>query len=175
MRLPLIALAAVLVPAFALSADVTAPTRKAGWWEISSTMTLGEAAGGPVMSQKMHLCTDPATESRTNAFLNRQGSPRGAVCTDAPIGRTATGWTFATTCTGDGVTMTTQGAASGDFGSAYRIEAVNTMDKPPTPLMGLTRMLVEAKWVGDCPAGREAGQMVLDNGAVVNLNRGAAP
>ena len=68
MRLPLLALAAALIlPAAAMSADSPSPQRKAGWWEITSVMFVGTP-----IAQVIHLCTDAATEAKTNVFVNRQ-------------------------------------------------------------------------------------------------------
>jgi hypothetical protein len=167
-RVPLLAAAAVLVPAAALAAAApAAPHRKAGWWEMTSTMAMPTT-----MTTKMNMCTDAATEARNNAFASNQG-PGVANCTQGPMGRTPTGgWTFSSTCKMQGgITTTTSGVATGDFNSNYRVEATTRMSPAPMPQMAETKMTLTGRWLGACPAGRVPGDMVMANGMVFNVNK----
>ncbi len=166
MRVPLIA-AAILLPAVALAAAApAAPARKAGWWEITTAITAPMA-----MTTRMNMCTDAATEARNNAFANNQGPPGGADCTQGPVGRTAAGWTFSSTCRMAGMTTTTSGVATGDFNANYRVEATTRMTPAPMPQMAESKTVLTARWLGPCPAGRRPGDVVMANGMVFNVNK----
>lgn len=171
MRLPLLALAAALVlPAAAMSADAPSPHRKAGWWEITSVMFVGTP-----IAQVMHLCTDAATEAKTNVFVNRQGSPPGVTCAER-LEKTDAGWDFGVSCQdAGGRSMITEGTATGDFDVAYKLQMTNRMNPPPNAVFASTQMAVDAKWISACPAGRIGGDMLLPTGQVVSLNGPAAP
>ena len=168
LRVTLLA-AAVLVPAVAIAAAAPgAPHRKAGWWEMTTTMSAPRA-----MTTKMNMCTDAATEARNNALATNQGPQGGATCTQGPMGRTPTGgWTFSSTCKMQGgMTTTTSGVASGDFTSNYRVEATTKMSPAPMPQMAESKMTMTARWLGACPNGRVPGDMVMGNGVVFNVNK----
>ena len=167
MRIPLLVAAAVLAPTVALSAAApAAPARKAGWWEITTAMSAPMA-----MTSKMNMCTDAATEARNSAFATNNGPPGGVDCTQGPVGRTATGWTFSSTCKMQGMTTTTSGVASGDFDANYRVEATTRMTPAPMPQMAETRTVITSRWLGPCPAGRVPGDTVMPNGMAFNVNR----
>jgi hypothetical protein len=166
MRRPILSvalIAAVVIPVVAAAAPAP-PQRKSGWWEMTMQMS------APVpMTQKMNLCTDPATEARNSAFAAQQNP--GADCTNGPVTPTAGGWRFSSTCRTGGMTMTTTGVATGDFNSNYRVESTTRMTPAPMPQMAESKMVITSRWLGPCPAGRVPGDMVMGNGMVMNLNR----
>jgi hypothetical protein len=67
------------------------------------------------------------------------------------------------------MTMTTSGVASGDFNSAYKVDSTTRMNPAPMPQMAESKMTIEAKWAGPCPAGRKPGDMVMANGMVMHM------
>jgi hypothetical protein len=139
------------------------PPRKTGWWELTTQINMPQP-----MTQTMHFCTDPATEARMSAFsagMQNQGD-----CTQGPVVRTASGWNFSSTCRAGGTTTTIAGTATGDFQSDYRVNVTMKMEPAPAPQMAQSQMVMTARWVGACPAGRKPGDMVLGNGMVVNGN-----
>jgi hypothetical protein len=150
---PLLLSSVAAVAAFASSASAqTAPARKAGWWEMTMQMS------APVpMTQKMNTCTDPATEKANGAFTNNMDARSN--CTQGPVTRTPAGWSFSSTCKAGEMTMTTSGTARGDFGAGYHVEAVTRMNPAPMPQMAETRMVIDGKWMGPCPAGRKPGSV----------------
>jgi hypothetical protein len=167
MRLPVslalasVAAAAALVPAASTAQPAGPPTRKAGWWE----MTMAMSAPVP-MRQKMSMCVDAASEKASGAFatMNQRGN-----CTTGPVTRTPSGWAFSSTCKQGSMTMTTSGVASGDFNSAYKVDSTTRMNPAPMPQMAESKMTIEAKWAGPCPAGRKPGDMVMANGMVMHM------
>jgi hypothetical protein len=157
--------AAALAPSLTTAQSPAPPQRKPGWWETTMTMSAPMA-----MKQTMRTCTDAASEKANNAFSSNMQA-RGT-CTQGPIRRTPAGWAFSSTCKEGKMTTTTSGVVSGDFNSGYRMEAVTRMSPAPMPQMAETRMTVDAKWLGACPAGRKPGDVVMANGMVMNMNRG---
>jgi len=150
--------AAVAVPAMA---QIVPPTRKAGYWEQVMTM------GGPKpMTMKSQLCTDAAMEKTINAFGQNASQ---SMCSKNSFRKTPTGYAFESTCkTGNSVTTST-GTATGDFAKGYTVNMVSKSTPPITPGQAESRMTIQAKWLGPCPAGRKAGDMVMPGGMVVNM------
>jgi hypothetical protein len=76
------------------------------------------------------------------------------------------GYSFASTCPmGSGGTVTTKGAASGDFSSAYHLHIESDVSGADfAPMNGHHVTDVDGKWLGPCPAGMAAGDMELGNG-----------
>ena len=146
--------AAVLVPA-AASAQ-SAPTRKAGLWELSMTMS-----APMTMHQTMQMCTDATTEAKGLAFNNNMNAPSGVTCTSGPVTPAPGGWRYSNTCSMKGMTMATEGTATGDFGSGYRMESTTTMTPAPIPQMAQSHMVIDAKWLGPCPADLAPGDMMV--------------
>lgn len=153
MRPALVALclASLALPA---SAQMAPPKRKPGYWETRMTMP----GMGPMTSQ---LCTDAAWEEKMSAF-SQQG-PGRQQCSPPLVAKTATGFSFQSSCTMGGRTTTTRGTASGDFNSAYTMDLVSQTAGGPE-----MKMRIAAKWLGACPAGKKPGDMSM-NGRNMNM------
>ena len=122
-----------LIAAGATASD-DVPHRKAGWWEM--TMHL---PGGRTMVR--NLCLDATSDIRNNILKPRDGCTMDAT-------KIAGGYSYKKVCGGE----TTTGTAIGDFNSAYTIEESN----------GSMQIRTDARWMGACPAGRQADQMWFD-------------
>ena len=143
-----------------LAQGVTAPPIKAGWWEIAMSI------GG--RSTVIQRCTDPSTEKANAAFsagITRQD------CSENTVRKTASGWAFESTCKVGKMTTTSEGVATGDFQSGYRVAITTHMSPAPTPALAETHMTMDAKWTGPCPAGRKPGDMMMPGGMVVNVGK----
>ena len=148
----LLVAAAALIPALAL-AQPAGPQRKAGWWEMTMSMTAPMA-----MTQTLQMCTDASVEKPGQAFgpMNQRGD-----CSAGPIVPDAGGWRFSTTCKAGTMTIETSGTARGDFGSSYHVDAVTRMSPAPMPQMAESHTTIDAKWLGACPAGKKPGDVVV--------------
>jgi hypothetical protein len=149
---------AVLAPA---SAQVPSPQRKPGMWEMS--LVNSTARDREIKSQ---LCTDASVEKRFSALGGSQGPVN---CAQGPLRRTATGFEFESTCKAPGHTTVTKGVATGDFQKSYRIELTSHITPAPGGAPPVMTSIVQARWLGPCPAGRKPGDMVMSNGMVMNM------
>ena len=157
--LALLAAAAVAPSASSLAQTDAPPTRKPGWWEMQV------AISGPTpepIRQTVHLCT--------NADYDKVQSPfgvnmNGAGCQPTKVAHTATGWTVSGACDTGQMKITANAVATGDLNDRYHVDIDTRLDPPPAPQAGQVKVGLDARWVGECPAGMKPG----DN------DRGPAP
>jgi hypothetical protein len=73
---------------------------------------------------------------------------------------------------------TGKGVVVGDFNSQLRIETTSTVSMDDLPgaaaeALNLTRepqtMVIEARWIGPCEPGQQAGDMIMPDGKVMPL------
>ena len=140
------------------AAPDAAPVRRAGFWE--TTMTL-EGASAHTMVTK--ACTDAALERRTAAFGDAKD------CPTHEMHRTADGFAFRSICVRNGVTTTTAGAIKGDLTSRYRVEATTRISSAGGGPGRERHTVMDNRRLGDCPAGRKPGDLVLSNGQVLSM------
>lgn len=151
-RLALAASCAAAIPALCLGADTAMPERKPGWWEMNVTVA------GPTpqpIHQTVHICTDAAVDQVQTPV----GIHTGKQCPPVQAARTPDGWTFQATCVLGRTTISTQGRASGDFGSRYHVDLTTRLNPPPMPQVAEVRSAIDATWLGACPAGKKPGDM----------------
>jgi hypothetical protein len=148
-----------------------APTRKAGLWE--------QTINSERMKQTISMCVDEATEQKARWWSSERGHGPGQTdCTDQKFSRTLTGgWQIHSVCKVEGMTVTTDGAATGDFGSHYHVELTSVTTGSSMPeANGTHKMSMDGVWKGPCPAGMVGGDMVLPGGMKMNvLNPAAGP
>ena len=159
-----LALAAVALAPLAAHAQ-SMPMRKAGLWEMTMTMS-----SPMTMKNTMQTCTDASNEAKGAAFNNNAGGASGVTCTSGPVLPSPGGWRYSQTCTMKNMTMHTEGTASGDFASGYHMDSTTTMSPAPIPQMAQNHMTIDAKWLGPCPAGMEAGDAMV-NGRKVSARK----
>ena len=160
MRVPsplILASVALLVPAVAAAQGL--PMRKAGLWEMTMQMS------APMkMTMTSQQCTDLSQEKAGAAFRNSgTNTPSGVDCkSGVPLPAPGGGWSYSQTCTMKNMTMTTNGVAKGDFNSGYHMESTTRMSPAPMPQMAESHMIMDAKWLGPCPADMKPGDMVMN-------------
>lgn len=152
------------------AADFTAPKRKPGLW----TQTVTTAG----MTQTVRLCTDATTEEKLSVWGGQSTRDQCARqdIRQGPGGSIA----FESVCEmGAGGTVTTTGAMTGDFSSAYVVKARSVTTGAAAPQMnGEHDMTMEAKYQGPCPADFRPGDMEVAQGVkfnVVEMSEGKAP
>lgn len=129
-----------------------APKRAAGNWELKH---LG--GGGSVIGIQF-LCIDSASEEKAPLF---DQIAKNINCGKYETTRAGSVWTFDFSCGPAGMTAETKGSASGDFAASYRVEMTESDGS-----MTLERT-VEAKRVGDCPAGVAPGILRDEEGRTI--------
>jgi len=106
----------------------------------------------------MHLCTDPAIDKVQSPLgVNMNGGGCAPKVT-----RTATGWTVAGVCDTGQMKITADAVATGDFNERYHVDIVTHMDPPPAPTAAEVKIAMDARWVGECPAGKKPGDVVME-------------
>lgn len=149
-------------PAKAAPKVVETPKRKPGLWiQTTSVEGLGEV---PPIS----LCLDEETDSKM-AWWGQQGVRGGCLKND--VTRNADGsWSFESICQSQAnISTTTRGTATGDFESAFKVEAETTTEGAPIPDMNGTRKVsIDYRWEGECPAEMSPGDMKLPDGSMMN-------
>ncbi len=138
-------------PAAPAAAAGTMPAPKAGLWE--QTMS-----GGPMPApMTVKMCVGE-TAPGSNPFAQQQAA--GADCTQSSKG-VAGGAEFTSSCTVQGMTVVSNGKVTGDMNSAYKVEiATKTTGANVPPQMADMKMTIDAKRLGDCPAGAQPNSVV---------------
>lgn len=139
---------------------VTMPSRREGLWK-QTVSTAG-------MTQSSTICIDKTVEAKLAVWGGGVAREKCGQPTLAPV---PGGWSFASTCDmGEGGKTTSHGTVTGDFNSAYKVEAESTTEGAAAPQMnGAHKMTMDAVYQGPCPAGAKPGDMTLGNGMTINM------
>ena len=136
---------------------VTAPQPRAGLWEVTP-----EIAG---MQGKVKTCVDARSQGEAAVLGQNLDQPN---CTKRDWSRIPNGVAFAFDCDNDGARVTSKGTVTGDFNTAYRMEADATMTRD-----GQTqsiKQVIDARYLGACPAGMKPGDsQITINGRTLTM------
>ncbi|MET0293873.1 MAG: DUF3617 family protein [Phenylobacterium sp.] len=139
------------------------PARKPGLWE-HAVSTMG-------MTQSSTLCIDAATDK--NVELWGRSAQADSGCSKNAFTPIAGGYAFESVCPAgpEGGTVTTKGAITGDFSSAYKMEATVATAGSAMPQANQTmNMTMTATWKGPCPPDMKPGDVKV---AIAGLPGGA--
>ncbi|HTK36720.1 MAG TPA: DUF3617 family protein [Caulobacteraceae bacterium] len=157
---------AVLIPAAALAQP---PMRRDGLWEMTIQMS------APVKTtMTTRQCTD-ASQEKAGAMFRNSGpnAPGGVDCkAGVPLPAPGGGWSYSSTCTMKDMTMATSGTVRGDFRTGYHMESVTRMTPAPMPQLAESHMVMDAKWLGPCPADMKPGDMEMNGRRISAKPRG---
>ena len=135
-----------------------------GLWQVTASFPGGNGA-----SVTSRVCMDETMTALNTGTAQSAGSE---ACTQN-VTRTPDGFGFTSRCepAGGGVTETV-GALTGDFQTAYRMEAtVTTTGAPMAAMNGSTQVVQEAVHQGACPEGWRAGDVEMPGmGIRININ-----
>ena len=151
---------ALTIAAAAMAQGMVVPARKPGFWEQTMTMETGRG-----MTMKSQLCTDATVEKKMSVMGQGMASSN---CSQTNMRKTPTGFAFESTCNVAGHTTVSSGVVTGDFQGGYHMD-ISSTSNPPIAGKGESKMHIDAKWLGPCPAGRKPGDMVMPGGMVVNV------
>lgn len=152
------------VTAAAPAAPTGPPTRKAGLW--TQTIATGQ------MTQTIKMCLDAAADAKMKWWGSSQQG-KSANCSEERITpHLGGGWDFHSVCKmGESGTITSDGSATGNFGSSYKVEVNSVTSGSPMPQAnGPHKITIEAVWNGPCPADMKGGDMELPGGMRVNVS-----
>jgi hypothetical protein len=138
------------------------PSRKAGLWE--QTISTGQ------MKQTLKMCLDAAADQKMKWWGSSQAGKSVDCAEQRVTPRLGGGWDFHSVCKmGESGTITSDGQATGDFGSHYKVEVNSVTTGSPMPeANGAHKMAIEATWTGPCPADMKPGDMEMPGGMRIN-------
>lgn len=128
----------------ATAAATSLPTPQAGLWE--------QTVSGGMMPAPMtvKICVGE-TAPDTNPFAAPQA---GITCSQNSVRAAPGGAEIHSVCESQGMTVTSDGKVSGDMRTAYKVEmTTNTTGPNVPPQMAQMTTTIDAKRLGDCPAG----------------------
>lgn len=129
---------------------VTAPPKpKVGLWESKMVMTAPQP-----MTVTNQMCLDEAMLA-DDAWM-KGGDKASTNCTQNQVAA-AGGYAFESKCVMGGTTITSKGAATGDFNKSYRVDLTSKMDPVPQGAPAETQTTIVATYLGPCPAGQAGG------------------
>lgn len=161
-RLALLALTALVaagMSAAAMALDL--PKRKSGLWEVKTSMPDMPAQ---MQQTAIKMCVDEKSDDITQQMADAEAKQN---CSKSEIKRDGERWVIHSVCKEQGITMTTDGVFSGKFDSAYKAE-MKAAYQPPIQGMASSRMVMDARFLGACPAGMKAGEILLPNGQKID-------
>ncbi len=151
-------------PAAGSSSDTVDARVRAGLWQTTAAFPGGQ---GPSVTSR--ICFD---EQMTALNAGSGPSAHSEDCTQN-VTRTAGGFDFTSRCdAGTGGVTETVGTLTGDFQTAYRMEAtVTTSGSSMAAMNGSTQIVTTAEYQGACPEGWRAGDVEIPGlGARINVN-----
>jgi hypothetical protein len=134
------------------------PSRKAGLWEVRTSFDNRNGAGLTVRQ-----CIDASTDQMMQSSA---GPMAPAACSRRDVQKSGDTVTIDSTCTLAGKTATSHAAITGSFDNAYTMTVTSQSDALPGGKMAMT---VVAKWLGPCAADQKPGDLILGNGAKINI------
>ena len=134
--------------------------RKPGLWQITNTI---EGAPSPM---PMTICVDVALGEKMSQAAGQMGSD--IKCTQRDIRATATGAVVDQVCTMKATTMTSHIEVVSTSDGTFQ-QTIDTKFSPA--MMGRTesKVVMDGKWQGACPADMKAGDMRMPGGMVMNM------
>jgi hypothetical protein len=144
------------------AAPMTPPPRKPGLWEMKIS-----TAG---MNQTMKQCLDESVEQKMKWWGSQAQNKQSSCEQESITPHAGGGWDFHSVCKmGESGTITSDGSATGDFSSHYKVEVNSvTTGSPMAQANGTHKTTIEAAWTGPCPADMKAGDMEMPGGMRIN-------
>lgn len=155
---PFLLLALAAAPAWA---GPTLPERKAGLWEMRTSL-LADSGGQEVMASTQ--CVDAATDKALQEYGQSQPAMNRKFCKEQMRNEAGKMLVHTEVCKRSDTTMTRRTVVSGDFNNTFRIQTHTQYDPPPktAPQRGeRDDMVLEMRWLGACPAGMKPGDMAM--------------
>ncbi len=131
------------------------PARKAGLWEVKTTI---DDSGRAVTVQQ---CIDAATDQLLQSSAGPFSAP---LCASREVRRSEAGMTIDSRCSFNGKPASARAVVTGSFDSAYTMAVTAEGDDLPA-----TRMTMNGKWLGACTSGQQPGDVIMAGGVKVNI------
>jgi hypothetical protein len=144
----------------ASAAAIDLPTMKPGLWESSVTRE-----GSPQKMGATKMCMDAAVQKE---MMDMGMGTMKSMCSKNDIRRDGNKVYGNAECKFGEATMKSTSVTTFTSDTAYHTEVKSTTE-PPMQGMPSGTTIIDAKWSGACPAGMQAGDVVLPNGQKVNM------
>jgi hypothetical protein len=133
-------------------------SRKPGLWEVTTTLD-----NSSVPPRVVKQCIDAATDELSQSIA---GPFSAAVCPQRKVQRGADATTVDSTCSIAGKPASAHAVITGSFDSSYTMKVAAEGALLPGGKMGMT---MEGKWLGPCAADQRPGDIIMSNGATINI------
>jgi hypothetical protein len=134
------------------------PSRKPGLWQVKTSIENSNAPARVIL-QCIDASTDQMLQSSAGPFAP-------AACPERGVQQSENSITIDSTCTVGGKPATAHSVVSGSFDSAYTMTVTAQSEDLPGGKMTMT---MEGKWLGPCTADQKPGDIVMSNGAKINI------
>lgn len=138
------------------------PPRKAGLWEMKTTVSSGRTIS---MQQCVDAKTDEVMQAASAANSQRD-------CAKRDVQKSGNTITIDSVCTVVGKPKTAHTVITGNFDSGYTMAITSQTDGGPRTIN------IEAKWLGPCAADQKPGDTIMPNGVkmnVLDMKKGTPP
>lgn len=145
------------------SGAFTPPSRKPGLWEQTIALQ--------TMKQTTSICLDETVDQKMKWWGSQAGKGKQDCSEQSVKPHMGGGWEFHAVCKmGESGTVTSDGQATGDFGSHYTVDVTSTTaGSPMAQANGVHKIKIDAVWKGPCPADMRPGDMTLPGGMKMNM------
>jgi hypothetical protein len=134
------------------------PSRKPGLWQVKTIIDSNNAQAR-VIQQCIDAATDQMLQSSAGPFSS-------SACPERDVKRSENSMTIDSVCTVGGKAATAHSVVSGSFDSAYTMTVTSQSEDLPG---GKMTMAMEARWLGPCAADQQPGDIIMGNGAKINI------
>jgi hypothetical protein len=152
------AVAGLLVAGMMAAQADDLPARKAGLWEVKTSL---ESRGGAGMS--VQQCIDAATDQM---MMSSAGPLAQTACAKRDVRRSGDTITIDSTCSFMDKTATARAVITGSLDSAYTMTVTTQSAAMPGGRMSMT---MTARWLGACTTDQKPGDIILGNGLKMNI------
>ena len=145
MKSRIIAFTALLAMCSAAAAQSDVPRRKSGLWQISTA----QGQHRPVQFQE---CVD----QKSDHLMRPESMGEEMKCDKGHVRREGAGYVLEATCKANGSTARIRAVFSGNFESAYKVDAKTSFSLPYHGVRE-SSVQMEGKWLGPCKPGQKPG------------------
>jgi hypothetical protein len=147
-----------LVGASAFAADL--PVLKSGLWELSRS-----TGAQPETKRMTTMCLDESVQAEMREFGLGMAKE---LCSKSDRRIEGNRLIIDAVCKLGVTTMTTHSVMTFSGNTAYHTEGSATYD-PPMMNMSEAKSSIDGKWVGECKAGQQPGDITLESGQTINV------
>jgi hypothetical protein len=147
-----------LVGATAFAADL--PVLKSGLWELSRS-----TSEQPESKRMTTMCLDESVQAEMREFGLGMAKE---LCSKSDRRVEGNRLIIDAVCKLGVTTMTTHSVMTFSGNTSYHTEGSATYD-PPMMNMSESKSSIDGKWIGDCKAGQQPGDITLESGQTINI------